>query len=189
MTTPQVDEPKQADQAVEPVAEEQAAVVEPPLSPEEITERTAGGMARWLIGSTIAFWLFVAAMLFMGYRSPDISAGKVFLTFGVMIAILITKVILYFSVMLEPAVFSDRKVKLGLGLSFADLAVLTLIFSFIKLYIYPGNGHFTLLTILAAALIALSVAVLLYAFRTNKRFVFLLALAVLLASNLIPVGK
>lgn len=179
MTTPQVDEPKQA---VEPV-------VDAPPSPEEITRRTAAGVARWLIGSTIAFWVFIAAMLYMGYRGLTISPGKVFLIFGVMIAILITKVILYFSVMLEPAVFSDRNVKLGLGLSFGDLAALTLIFSFLKFFISPGDGRFTPLMLLALAIILLSVPVLIYAFRTNKRFIFLLALVVLLASNLVPVGR
>jgi len=158
--------------------------VEAPLSPEEIARRTAGGVARWLIGSTITFWLWIAGTLILYYRDPVISTGRAFLTFGVMIAILITKVILYFSVMLEPAIFTDRRVKLGLALSFADLCVLTLIFLFAE----QGPFHFTLFTALALAMLAASIAVLVYSFRSNKRFIFLLAIAILLASNAVKGG-
>jgi len=181
-TTEEPDQIQDEEQAA-PAAESPA---EAPLTPEEIARRTAGGMARWLAGSVAAFWLavigVVAGMLHMAQVLQVVAIILLFVT-------LITTVVLYFSVMLEPATFTDRRVKLALGFSFADLGVLTLIFIFAKLYLQATGAHPILLAALAFAALAAAVAVLAYAFRKNQRFIFLLAVAILLAANLVPVGK
>jgi len=155
--------------------------VEAPLSPEEIARRTAAGVARWLIGSTIAFWAAIIGVV-AGVLQDSLIARN--LSLLVLFVTLITTVILYFSVMLEPAIFAERRVKLGLSFSFANLCVLTLIFLFAE----SSGFHFTIFTALALAMMVAAITVLVYSFRTNKRFLFLLALAILLAANVVKGG-
>jgi hypothetical protein len=160
--------------------------VEAELSPEEIAHRTAGGVARWLLGSVLAFWLAVIGVVVSMLR--DLPVVQV-ISLTMLFVTLITSVILYFSVMLEPAIFADRRVKLALGFSFGDLGILTLIYIFAKLYLHSGGVHFSPLTALALVALSAAAAVLAYAFHANRRFLFLLALAILLASNLVPMGR
>lgn len=191
MTTPHVEDPEQAVTPAEPVeAQEPAAAVETPvaapLSPEETARRTAGGVARWLIGTVVVFWLAIIGvplgMLRDSLLMRNISLLLLFVT-------LISTVILYFSVMLEPATFAYRRVKIALGFTFGDLAVLTLICLAIRIYALPGGPHFTFLSAVAVVPILAAIAVLVYAFRKDQRFLFVAAVAILLASNLVPVGK
>ncbi|MHB0936506.1 MAG: hypothetical protein ACYDCO_08595 [Armatimonadota bacterium] len=185
MTTPQVEEPKQANTPAEE-QEQDVAAVEAPLSPEEIAARTAGGVMRWLFGTVITFWLAIIGVP-LGVLRDSVLTRNISLL--LLFVTLITTVILYFSVMLEPATFTFRRVKIALGLSFGDLGVLTLICLAIRIYAMPGGPHFTILSVLAVLPIFAAVAVLVYAFRKDQRFLFMAAIAILLASNLIPVGK
>lgn len=193
MTTSHAEEPEQAVTPAESPVEEQeqqaAAAVEAPvvepLSPEETARRTAGGVARWLIGTVITFWMAMLGvplgLLRESLLMRNISLVLLFVT-------LISTVILYFSVMLEPATFAYRKVKIALGFTFGDLAVLTLICLAIRIYALPGGPHFTFLGVVAVVPILAAIAVLVHAFRKDQRFLFVAAVAILLASNLIPVG-
>ena len=179
MTTPHVEEPEQAVPSTEPP-------VEAPLSPEEIARRTAGGVVRWLAGTVMAFWLgIIGVVVSMVRELPVLLVVSITLLF----VILITTAILYFSVMLESEIFADRRVRIALGFSFGNLTVLTLITLFVKQFMHLGTFNFSILTALTLATIAAAIAVLVYAFRVNQRFIFLLALAVLLAANLVPVER
>ena len=192
MTIPNVEEPEQTVRAEPPVEEPEQAVasveppVEKPLSPEETACRTADGVARWLIGTVIAFWLAILGVPLGVLRESLLMRN---LSLMLLFVTLITTVILYFSVMLEPATFTFRRVKIALGFSYGDLGVLTLICLAIRIYAMPGGPHFTVLAVLAVLPIFAAIAVLVYAFRKDQRFLFLAALAILLASNLIPIGK
>ena len=148
---------------------------------KELLRRTAAGIARWLTIAVIAFWVGALVVVNGALHS---SRGVLFIGIYILFASLIVSMVLYLAVMLEAATFTHRRVQFWLTVSFGNFAFLTVI-----QLIARGMGTPVIaMAILALLLIAAAIGILVYAFRTNRRFLFLLAVLVLLLANFVPIG-
>ena len=177
----------QHDQPEEPIVEQAPAEDQPApvlVSEEEMLRRTAYGIAVWLTGAVVAFWVAVLGVLLgMLHVSQSLMVASYFL----LTASLVVSLVLYLAVMLEATTFRNRRVRFWLQVSFGDLVFLTVIIMLARLFGSGGVSHFTPMTLLTFPIIAVAISVLVYAFYTNRRYFYLLAVVILLLANLMPV--